>query len=131
MRRQSRELALQILFQLEFTSPVPYSEFLELFEKSYDKESLAYAEQIIAGVQTHKAEIDSLIQSFSTHWSLARMALVDRNLLRIALFEMKWSEEKIKPNIVINEVIEIAKKYGTTDSAQFINGVLDSIAKGL
>lgn len=131
MRRQSRELALQILFQLEFTTPIPYAEFLEVFEKSSDKDSLAYAEQIISGVQNHKTEIDSLIQSTSSHWSVSRMAIVDRNLLRIALYEMKWSEEKIKPNIIINEVIEIAKKYGTSDSAQFINGVLDSVAKGL
>jgi N utilization substance protein B len=130
MRRQSRELALQILFQTEFTAPIPYSEFLEIFEQSYTKDVIHYADQIISGVQKHKEEIDKLIQSASTHWTISRMAIVDRNILRLALVEMKWADDIVKPSVAINEAIEIAKRYGTTDSAHFVNGILDSIAKG-
>lgn len=130
MRRQSRELALQILFQIEFAPQIEYSNFLELFEENVDQETLNYADLLISGVKNHKTEIDNLIQTSSQHWKIGRMALVDRNLLRIAIFEMKFLNSPLKVNIAINEAVDLAKKYGSTDSGSFVNGILDQISKG-
>ena len=131
MKQQAREIALQILFQAEFTSPISITEFRDLFEEKADKESLNFADTLIVGVQKHKEELDKLIQSKSAHWNISRMSFVDRNILRMALFEMKFADHPNKPSIVINEAVNIAKKYGTTDSSAFVNGVLDSLAKEL
>lgn len=90
----------------------------------------SYAEELLQGIYQHKEEIDNLIQSHSSNWKMERMAMVDRNLLRIAVFEICFSQGQIPPNAAINEAIEIAKKYGTTESAAFLNGILDEIAKG-
>lgn len=127
MRRQSRELALQILFHIEFTPKVPYSDFLTLFETSFADDELEYADRVVKGIEQNKEKIDAMIQSASRHWKLNRITLVDRNILRIAIFEGAFSSENLKANIVINEALEIAKKYGTEDSSSFINGVLDEI----
>jgi len=129
MRRQGRETALQILFQVEFATRISYHDFLSLFEESVPKGAVEYADLLVSGVKDRQQDIDAIIQSASAHWSLSRMSLVDKNILRLAVFEMKYSEELIKPSIAINEAIEIAKKYGTTESAAFVNGILDFIAK--
>jgi len=131
MRRQARELALQILFQTEFTSRISIDDFLSLYEETVPREAINYADLLIKGVKDKQTEIDEIIQSSSAHWSLSRMSLVDRNVLRVAIYEMKFAEEKIKPNIAINEAVEIAKRFGTTDSSAFVNGILDAVAKGL
>ncbi|HWU43038.1 MAG TPA: transcription antitermination factor NusB [Bdellovibrio sp.] len=129
-RRQARELALQILFQTEFAPQISMSTFLSVFEHSFDPEVITYADHLIVGVEKNKAAIDAKIQAASAHWKVERMATIDRNILRIAVFEMKISEEPIKENIVINEAVEIAKKYGTTESSSFVNGLLDQVNKG-
>lgn len=129
MRRQSREFALQILFQTEFASQISTGLLLEVIGADADPETLEYAQVLIDGVNANKEAIDSLIQTSSQHWKLNRMATVDRNILRIATFEMKFSVEPLKSNVVIDEAIEIAKKFGTTESSSFINGVLDQIGK--
>lgn len=131
MRRHARELALQVLFQLEFSPGVSASELLDLVGAAIDKDSVHYAQTLVEGVQKEKTRIDAIIQSASSHWKVERMALVDRNLLRLAVFEMKFAGEPLKPNIVINEAIEIAKKFGSTDSSAFVNGLLDQIGKEL
>jgi len=131
MRHQAREIALQILFQIEFASRISYQDFLTLFEETVPKEAVDYADLIVRGVKDHQSEIDAAIQSASAHWSLGRMSIVDRNILRISVFEMKYSTQPIKPSITINEAIELAKKYGSTDSSSFVNGILDSISKGI
>ncbi|MGE5087367.1 MAG: transcription antitermination factor NusB [Bacillota bacterium] len=128
-RRQSRELALQILFQTEFAPQISTRAFMDVFEESFDAEVISYAEELIAGVQKHKEAIDSKIQSSSARWKVDRMATIDRNLLRISVYEMKFATDPIKENIVINEAVEIAKKYGTSDSASFVNGILDQVSK--
>lgn len=128
-RRQARELALQILFQTEFAPQISYNEFLEVFETTLAPQIISYADQVIQGVQKNRQQIDNKIQSSSSHWKVDRMALVDRNILRVAVFEMKFSSENLKPNIAINEAVEIAKKFGTTESAAFINGILDQVGK--
>jgi transcription antitermination protein NusB len=131
MRHQSRELALQILFQIEFAPQIEYAEFLEVFEQSHSEDDLNYADIIISGVKENREALDTLIQKASRSWKIDRMSTVDRNILRLATFEMKLMPDPLKPNIVINEAVELAKKYGTTDSSSFVNGILDHIAKDL
>jgi transcription antitermination protein NusB len=131
MRHQSRELALQILFQIEFAPQIEYAEFLEVFEQSHSEDDLNYADIIISGVKENREALDTLIQKASRSWKIDRMSTVDRNILRLATFEMKLMPDPLKPNIVITEAVELAKKYGTTDSSSFVNGILDHIAKDL
>lgn len=131
LRRQSRELALQILFQIEFAPQIEYAEFLEVFEQSLPSEAIDYADLLINGVKSNRSNIDQLIQSSSQHWKVERMALVDRNIIRMSIFEMKFMADPLKPSIAINEAVELAKKYGSTESGSFVNGLLDQVAKGL
>ncbi len=128
-RRNARELALQLLFQSEFAPQISVNAFLQLYDNKYGNETIEYAEQIIKGVADSKNKIDEKISSVSRNWKVDRMALVDRNILRVAIYEMKLSHEKLSEKIVINEAIEIAKKYGNTDSAGFINGILDQVGR--
>jgi N utilization substance protein B len=128
-RRQARELALQILFQNEFAPQISIQTFLTIFGETFENEVLTYAEKLILGVNHNKTEIDAKIQASSAHWKVERMATIDRNILRIAVFEMKFAAEQIKENIAINEAVEIAKKYGTTESSGFVNGLLDQVSK--
>lgn len=130
-KRQARELALQILFQTEFFSPVSLEDLLGLFEDRVSSEVIGYTNLLVHGVNQHKSDLDQLIQSVSQHWKVGRMSMVDRNIIRVSLFEMKFSLELLKPSISINEAVEIAKKYGSTDSAAFVNGILDQLSKGL
>lgn len=129
VRRQAREIALQILFQQEFTPQIDIEAFLGLLEQSVDKSSLKYAESLIEGIKSNSKEIDQKIQSTTKNWTLERMSSVDKNILRIATFEMIFSNEKIQPQIAINEAIEIAKKFGSTDSGSFVNGILDRLSQ--
>ncbi|MBX2993959.1 MAG: transcription antitermination factor NusB [Bdellovibrionaceae bacterium] len=129
MKRQARELALQILFQTEFTTAVPYQDFLELFEERTSKDVVDYADELIRGVKARVKEIDAVLQSASQHWKVERMSLVDRNVLRVAVFEMKYSTDPVKPSIAINEAVDIAKRFGSTESGSFVNGLLDQARK--
>jgi N utilization substance protein B len=103
---------------------------MEVIGADSDAETIAYADDLIRGVQQNKPAIDAKIQSSSAHWKMDRMATIDRNILRVAVYEMRMAPEPLKENIVINEAVEIAKKFGTTESASFVNGLLDQIAKG-
>lgn len=129
MRRQSRELALQILFQIEFAPQIEYAEFLEVFEQSFDQEVIDYADLIINGVKSNTEKLDSLIKGSSQNWAVSRMAIVDRNILRMSVFEMKVMENPLKAEIVINEAVDLAKKYGSTDSGSFVNGILNQVSR--
>lgn len=128
-RHQSRELALQILFQIEFAPQISSAEFLEVFEQSCSQEVIDYAEMLINGVKNNLERIDSIIQDISQHWKVSRMAIVDRNILRMGVYEMRVMAEPLTKNIVIDEAVELAKKYSTSESASFVNGLLDQIAK--
>jgi N utilization substance protein B len=88
----------------------------------------SYAEFLYFGALEHKPEIDGIIQKFSEHWRLERMAVVDRNILRLAVFEFLY-ETETPTTVVINEALEIARKFSTEESTQFINGILDAINK--
>jgi len=128
-RRKARESTLQILFQLEFNDPQP-EKVLNLFWESRrtSKEIKDYSSWLVKGIISHKKKIDNIIQSVSEHWRISRMAVVDRNVLRIAVFELLF-EENIASAVIINEAIEIAKKYSSMEAATFVNGILDAIRK--
>ena len=131
MRRKAREYALQILYALDL-NPAPTSDFLKVFwEMNETKEEISdYASQLVRGTLAQQEKIDGLISAHSSHWKIDRMAATDRNILRIGTYEL-LEEQTVPPKAVINEAIEIAKKFGTTDYATFINGVLDSIHQEL
>jgi len=126
-RRESRETALQILFQLEFND-VLEERSLDHFWKNRKSQNSEYVQELIKGVVSNKDEIDSLIQSYSKNWRLARMLYIDRNILRMAVYEMLF-EEGMPVAVAINEAVELAKKFGSNESAKFINGLLDALSK--
>ena len=130
-RRMSRELALQVLFQQEFATKQSVEGGLETFRKSFEaaEDVWSYALELLKSIEKNHAEIDAVIQKNSAHWTLKRMALVDLNIMRVATCELKFGPEAVPPAVVINEAIEISKKYGTVDSAAFVNGILDQIMK--
>ncbi|MBY0555293.1 transcription antitermination factor NusB [bacterium] len=129
MRRLSREIALQVLFQIEYAPQISFDEMLALFEDKKDMAAIKYADEIIRGVQAQKMKIDDRIQEASRHWKIERMGGVDRNILRLATFEMFHAQEMIEPKIAINEAIEIAKIFGSQESASFVNGILDQVVR--
>lgn len=130
IRRKSRELALQVLFQSEFAEDANYVEQLRYFQDSFAiaDEVSEYATRLLSGIEEHSQGIDDKISSLSPNWTLARMAKVDLSVLRIAVFEIIHVTD-VPAKVAINEAIELAKKYGNTESAGFINGILDSVMK--
>lgn len=129
MRRQAREIALQILFQTEFTPQVSIDDIFRMTEVKPDSTVKEYADQVIKGVNANKTKIDSKIAEASRNWKIERMAAVDRNLLRMAVYEMLFSNETLEPKIAINEAIELAKIYGNQESSAFVNGLLDQVVR--
>lgn len=129
-RRRSREYALQILFQLELTGSELNGELLREFwdGNDEDREVREFTLNIVKNTLEHINAIDGIIKKAAQHWSIERMAVIDRNILRAATYELVYRKD-IPPPVVINEAIEIAKKYSTEESASFINGILDKIAR--
>ena len=127
IRRKARELALQALFCMDMTSDTS-EEMLLRFCAHYDPPAKArpFFLELIRGVIGSKALIDRLIERFSRNWRLSRMSCVDRNIMRIAVYEMLFCSD-IPAKVSINEAIDIGKKYGTEESGAFINGILDSV----
>lgn len=127
-RRQSRELALKVLYQMEHgQSDVDAALKLYMDNFKSPERLLAYAEHLVKGIDQHRQEIDSLIEAASRRWKVARMPRVDRNILRVAAFEMLFSRGQVPPKVAINEAVELAKRYCGEESPGFINGVLDSL----
>ncbi|MCR5757722.1 MAG: transcription antitermination factor NusB [Selenomonas sp.] len=137
-RRQAREAALQALFQLDLNhgeegqqeqyETLAIDTVLGEAEKmsAHDRE---YVKTLVHGTRIYLAEIDNLIAASSKDWKIERMATVDRNITRLAAYEIRFSEEKLTPNIAINEAVELAKKYGTDDSRRYVNGILGAMVK--
>jgi transcription antitermination factor NusB len=129
-RRKAREVALQFLYQLDLygaDDPAPHeAEFWQ--RHPVDPDTHAHAESLVRGSKQHQPKIDQLLTQFVEHWDLDRMAVVDRNILRMAVYELLW-QPGVPAKAAINEAIEIAKKFGTTESSRFINGVLDRILR--
>ena len=128
-RRRAREFALQVLFQQDINHD-NWEDGINLFWEitPADPETIKFTNLLVRGTMEHLEEIDELIKKYTRHWDINRMAVVDRNLLRSSIYELLYFKE-IPPKVTINEAIELAKTYGTEDSARFINGILDRICK--
>ncbi len=130
-RRKARELAVQILYQADLAKG-DLDEAIRLFWEHFPVESEVreFCQQLVLGTLDRLPPIDELLGEASEHWSLGRMGVVDRNILRLATHEL-LDRPDIPPSVSINEAIEIAKKYSTPDAAVFINGVLDRVKRTL
>lgn len=149
VRTAARRLALDVLYEAEIRNTLP----LEAFElrSSYgwvvptsadeemapgpavdtdapSDEAVAYARLLVSGIQEHHADIDELISRYADRWTIERMPVIDRNVVRIATFELLWSED-VPVAVAINEAVELAKALSTDDSGRFVNGVLGRIAE--
>ena len=129
-RRTARELALKILYQLELKGSSLESVFTDFWKNHvYPSAIRDFAESLIRGVVDHGGDIDKKISAYASNWEVSRMAIIDRCLLRLAAYEIQYRDD-IPDVVSINEAMEISKKYSTGESSSFINGVLDSMAKG-
>jgi N utilization substance protein B len=128
-RRKARELAVQLLYQHDLAKVDP-EEGMRLFWEHFpvDMEAREFCTQLVLGTLDRLAVIDELLSEASENWSLNRMSVVDRNILRLATYELVDRPE-IPPSVSLNEAIEIAKKYSSPDAAVFINGVLDRVKR--
>jgi len=129
-RRKAREYALQLLFQLDFTGTSYTFQARDDFwsDKNESGEVRDFAEGLVKGTVEHIEEIDKLIEKITENWAMKRMAAVDRNILRFAAYEIFFRKD-IPSAVTINEALEIAKKYSSSESASFLNGVLDKLAQ--
>jgi len=142
-RRRGRELALQTLYALEFPGHSVDEALADMRARATSKpsdddpddalitrapaEGVRFATRLVDGVMSRRGKLDELIGQCSTNWKVPRMALVDRNILRMATFELLHCPD-IPPKVAINEAIEIAKRYGSAESSAFVNGILDRVA---
>lgn len=128
-RRKSRELALQALFALDlnkFDTRLQIDDFLEQHGEDLSESTRIFVQTLVDGVLGNQEKIDTLLDQWAKNWKISRMPAVDRNIMRIAVFEM-LNLSDIPSSVSINEAVEIGKKFGTRDSGPFINGVLDRI----
>jgi N utilization substance protein B len=147
-RRRAREIALQILIQMDVSPEVDAARSVRLYFDHLAADAgggdaddtfgtgvaaggapfdRALVESLVAGVSGRRAELDQIVQDMSRNWRIERMALVERNVIRLALFEMKYVPE-VPTNVALNEAIELAKTFGTSEGAAFVNGLLDRAA---
>jgi len=130
-RRQAREIAMQALFYMDMRNDLSV-EMLEHFCGNFcpSKKIQPFFLKLVNGVLGAKDELDTLIERFSKNWDLNRMSGVDRNVMRIAVFELLYCDD-IPPKVSINEAVDVGKKFGTEESGAFINGIMDSIRADL
>ncbi len=132
-RSRAREVALQLLFQFD-QNPVPVPRRpIERFASDRltgDRGLAAFCLELYDGVQAHRADLDAKLSATAENWKLHRMAVVDRNVLRLGAFELLHAEELQPLEVVITEAVELARRYGSKDSPGFVNGILDKIARG-
>lgn len=125
-RRRAREYALQLLFQLDLVDEDPAAAFPDFWDtRDVATDVRGFAEELVREVRAARASLDDVIAGSARRWKLERMATVDRNVLRLAVHELLGDDAP--PRVVIDEAIEIAKKYGSEDSGGFINGILDDV----
>jgi transcription antitermination protein NusB len=128
-RRQAREHALQVLYQIDMTGDPPEAAFeLHWRESGAAPGTRTFAEQLVLGTVADAALIDDLIRESSENWRVERMPIVDRNVIPLAIHELLGRKDTPAP-VVLNEAIELAKKFGGEGSAEFVNGVLDAVRK--
>jgi len=126
-RRKAREVALQVLYELDVLN-IDFKEAVALFWNNFGapEESRKFSTLLIEGTWNNREQIDSHIISCSENWSLARMSRVDRNILRMAVYELLYCPD-IPPKVTLNEAIDLGKLYGSENSGSFINGILDAV----
>ncbi len=131
VRRQSRELAMQALFDMDMSQDISLERFA-LFCQNFSppKKAEAFFTLLVKGVVDKKIDIDTLIDDHSSNWKIGRISCVDRNIMRVAIYEILFCPD-IPIRVSINEAIDIGKKFGTDESGAFINGILDSIHTAL
>ena len=127
-RTAARECALKILYQVHLTAN-PIEEVLENFWAQHpgDESVREFTGKLVGGVLRHMKTIDEMIAKHTENWELGRMAVVDRNILRFGVYELLYLSDEIPPKVVINEAVNVAKKYSQGESGKFVNGVLDNI----
>jgi N utilization substance protein B len=130
-RRQARELAMQALFYMDMRHNISLP-MLESFCENFrpPKKVTPFFLALVNGVVAARGDIDALIEQFSKNWKIHRMSCVDRNVMRIAVYELLYCED-IPPKVSINEAVDVGKKFGTEESGAFINGIMDSIRDAL
>lgn len=127
-RRTAREKALQALFQIDISKAEAADAIEHVLEEETGDD---YLNKLVYGTVQHQQEIDDEIKVYLEKWSLDRLAAVDRNLLRLAAYELKYCKDDVPANVVLDEAIEIAKLYGDDQSSRFINGVLSKIKQSI
>lgn len=129
LRREARELALQMLYALDSNSSAGLRETLQIFREEHAETTgkvREFAEELVQGVQARREVIDEAIRARSKNWSLSRMPLVDLNVMRLAVYELMFRPD-IPKKVSINEAIEIVRRYGDKESPAFVNGILDEV----
>ena len=130
-RTQAREYALIILYQKDISGrPLDWilGEYWKKEDAAVIPEVRDFTERLVFGINSNLEGVDSKISQYATNWQLKRMAIIDRNVLRLGVYELLYAED-IPPKVTINEAIEMAKKYGDIESSKFVNGILDKIHK--
>lgn len=129
-RTRARDFALKFLYQIDITKESADKDFEEFWlnQEQADSEVKDFADILIKGILENLKDIDQKITGYATNWELKRMAVVDRNILRLATYELIYLKD-IPPKVSINEAVDLAKKYGDVESGRFVNGVLDKINK--
>lgn len=128
-RSRAREVALQVLFQDDINAPQTPSEtrgFLQ--SRLQTRELVEFAASLVAGVRRNRGELDELISGTAVNWRIERMATTDRNVLRLGIYEILYTDTPGR--VAINEAVELAKRFGAAQSAQFVNGILDRFLEG-
>jgi len=128
-RRRAREVVLQVLYEDDMNPTRDRMLSKQFLEKRMlrNKPLIAFGEELLTGVRTRRNEIDSLVGQYAANWSVKRMSTIDRNVIRLATYEMVFG--KVPGRVVINEAIELAKRYGHVNSGSFVNGILDKILR--
>lgn len=128
-RTQARECALQILYQYEM-NPEPIEEILKKFwaeqDETFSEDARGFAEKLVLGTVKYQTEIDKVLEKYADNWELSRMAMIDRNIMRFAAFELLYLAD-VPPKVTINEAVNLAKKFSQEESGKFVNGILDKI----
>jgi N utilization substance protein B len=127
-RSRGREVALQVLYQIEQNPGVPVTEVRQFIDRRLlgEKKLAEFTEGLIAGVREHQPQIDEMIKAVAENWRLDRMAAIDRNILRLGAYEVLFRPE-VPAKVAINEALELAKRYSTAQSSRFVNGILDRV----
>ena len=128
VRRKARIVALQVLYELDCTKHKAEEVLARLTaENTLSQEGLSFSRELVEGVISNRVKLDDLIKEFAPAFPTTQMSVIDRNILRLAIFEILFFSDKTPPKVAINEAVELAKKFGSDSSPRLINGVLGSI----